>query len=107
MRHILRMLLSQAQFQDILAQSWQAVASEYLKQLRSVGGQRLQEIRSVKDKPFYCQSSARTMPARSPRNQGHVFLQLAFCKQTASLQQLVSHMATVCLSTNRHKHGFY
>ena len=32
--------------------------------------------------------------------QGRVFLLLAFCKQNASLQQLLSHMATVCLSTN-------
>ena len=55
----------------------------------------LQEIRSVKDKPFYCQSSVGTIPF-----QGRVFLLLAFCKQNASLQQLLSHMATVCLSTN-------
>ena len=55
----------------------------------------LQEIRSVKDKPFYCQSSVGTIPF-----QGRVFLLLAFCKQNASLQQLLSHMATVSLSTN-------
>ena len=53
------------------------------------------EIRSVKDKPFYCQSSVGTIPF-----QGRVFLLLAFCKQNASLQQLLSHMATVRLSTN-------
>ena len=46
-----------------------------------------QEIRSVKDKPFYCQSfySCR------------VFLLLPFCKQNASLQQLLTHMATVMM----------
>ena len=53
------------------------------------------EVRSVKDTPFYCQSSVGTIPF-----QGRVFLLLAFCKQNASLQQLLSHMATVCLSTN-------
>ena len=37
----------------------------------------LQEIRSVKDKPFYCQSSVGTIPF-----QGRVFLLLASCKQT-------------------------
>ena len=61
----------------------------------------LQEIRSVKDKPFYCQSSVGTIPF-----QGRVFLLLAFCKQNASLQQLLSHMATVCLSTNCPKNGY-
>ena len=55
----------------------------------------LQEIRSVKDKPFYCQSSVGTIPF-----QDRVFLLLTFCKQNSSLQQLLSHMATVCLSTN-------
>ena len=40
----------------------------------------LQEIRSVKDKPFYCQSSVGTIPF-----QGRVFLLLPFCKQNASL----------------------
>ena len=59
-----------------------------------------QEIRSAKDKPFYCQSSVGTIPF-----QGRVFLLLAFCKQSASLQRLVSHMATVCLSTNCPKHA--
>ena len=52
------------------------------------------EIRSVKDKPFYCQSSAGTIPF-----QARVLLLLAFCKENAFLQQLLSHMATVCLST--------
>ena len=52
----------------------------------------LQEIRSVKDKPFYCQSSVGTIPF-----QGRVFLLLPFCKQNASLQQLFSHMATVMM----------
>ena len=32
--------------------------------------------------------------------QGRVFLLLTFCKQNASLQQLLSHMAGICLSTN-------
>ena len=36
----------------------------------------LQEIRSVKDKPFYCQSSVGAIPF-----QAHVFLLLVFCKQ--------------------------
>ena len=49
----------------------------------------LQESRSVKDKPFYCQSSVGTIPC-----QGRVFLLLPFCKQNASLQQMLSHMAT-------------
>ena len=49
-------------------------------------------MRSVKDKPFYCQSSVGTIPF-----QGRVFLLLAFCKQNASLQQLLSHMATVIM----------
>ena len=70
----------------------------------------LQEIRSVKDKPFYCHSSVGTipflmncpssMPARnlavsrtSLSTASFVFLLLAFCKQNASLQQLLSHMA--------------
>ena len=47
----------------------------------------LQEIRSVKDKPFYCQSSVGTIPF-----QGRVFLLLPFCKQNASLQQLLSQL---------------
>ena len=46
-----------------------------------------QEIRSVKDKPFYCQSSVGTIPF-----QGRVFLLLPFCKQNASLQQLLSQL---------------
>ena len=50
----------------------------------------LQEIRSVKDKPFYCQSSVGTIPF-----QGRVFLLLASCKQNASLQQPLSHITTV------------
>ena len=50
------------------------------------------EIRNVKGKPFYCQSSAGTIPF-----QGRVFLLLAFCKQNGSLQQLLSHMAMVGL----------
>ena len=55
----------------------------------------LQEIRSVKDKPFYCQSSVGAIPF-----QGRAVLLLAFCKQNASLHQLLIHMATVCLSTS-------
>ena len=47
----------------------------------------LQEIRSVKDKPFYCQSSVGTIPF-----QGRVFLVLPFCKQNASLLQLLSQL---------------
>ena len=50
----------------------------------------LQEIRSVKDKPFYCQSSVGTIPFH-----GRVFLLLPFCKQNVSLQQRLSHMATM------------
>ena len=56
----------------------------------------LQEIRSVKDKPFYCQSSVGTIP----QCQGQAFLLPAFCKQSASLQQLLSQMAMACLSPN-------
>ena len=52
------------------------------------------EIRSVKEKPFYCQLSVGTVPF-----QGRVFLQLACCKANASLQQLLSHMTMVCLSS--------
>ena len=78
----------------------------------------LQEIRSVKDKPFYCQSSVGTIPQCQGQAfllpvfpqcqgqafllpfQGRVFLLLPFCKRNASLQQLLSHMATAWLSTN-------
>ena len=42
-----------------------------------------------------CQGQAFLLPF-----QGRVFLLLPFCKQNASLQQLLSHMATVCLSTH-------
>ena len=51
--------------------------------------------RGGNDLAFYCQSSVGTIPF-----QGRVFLLLTFCKQNSSLQQLLSHMATVCLSTN-------
>ena len=47
----------------------------------------LQEIRSVKDKPFYCHSSVESLPF-----QGRVFLLLPFSKQNPSLQQLLSHI---------------
>ena len=54
----------------------------------------LQEIRSVKDKPFYCQSSVGTIPF-----QGRVFLLLPFCNHMATIpcllteKNLVSHTA--------------
>ena len=51
--------------------------------------------RGGNDLAFYCQSSVGTIPF-----QGRVFLLLTFCKQNSSLQQLLSHMATVCLCTN-------
>ena len=51
----------------------------------------LQEIRSVKGKPFYCLSSVGTIPF-----QGHVFLLLM---RNASLQQLLSNREPIV----RHK----
>ena len=62
----------------------------------------LQEIRSVKDKPFYCQSSVGTIPF-----QGRVFLLRVFCKKNASLQQRLSHLAMAGLSTNSPENGGY
>ena len=46
---------------------------------------------SVKEKPFYCESSF----------QGRVFVLLAFCKQNASVEQLLSHMETVYIYRER------
>ena len=55
----------------------------------------LQEIRSVKDTPFYCQSSVDTIPYACTAVSRK-------CLSTATLlwQQLLNHMATVSFSTN-------
>ena len=52
-------------------------------------------VNSAKDKPFDCQFSVGTISF-----QGRVLLLLAFCKDNAFLQRILSHMAMVCMSTN-------
>ena len=55
---------------------------------------------------FCFSESTSSMPARNPQCQGQAFLLPVFCGDNSvsraclSLQQLLSHMATVCLSTN-------
>ena len=53
----------------------------------------LQETRSVKDKPFYCQSSVGTIPF-----QGRVFLLLPFCNHMATIPCLLTEKKTLCLT---------
>ena len=56
-----------------------------------------------------CQGQAFLLPVfvGTTPFQGRVFLQLAFCRENAPLQQLLSHMAMVCLSTNCLRNVFY
>ena len=57
------------------------------------------EIRSVKDKPFYCQLSVGTV-----LYQGRVFVQLAFCKANGSFFAPLaeSSKANLCHDSERH-----